>query len=161
MQTSGGTALIEAPSRAREATVASSAAAPTAAADHTARGVGVVGLAGIALIHVIDSSGKLSEAQYMFWLSMALIAGTLGAAAMLLRRDARLAWAAAAAMSGATIVAYVLSRTTGLPGFAGDIGNWAEPIGTASLFVESGVFLLAAHRWWALRAPATDRHRSP
>ncbi len=38
---------------------------------------------------------------------------------------------------------YVLSRTTGLPQATGDIGNWTEPLGLASLFVEGGVAAVA------------------
>jgi hypothetical protein len=125
--------------------------------DPVARGVGIVGLASIALIHLVDSSGKLAETPYVFWLYMGLIAGAMGAAALLLRRDSRLAWGAAAAMAGATIVAYVLSRTTGLPGMSDDIGNWSEPLGMASLFVESGLLLLALYKLWTLAAYRSSR----
>jgi hypothetical protein len=37
----------------------------------------------------------------------------------------------------------VLTRTVGLPGATDDIGNWLEPLGLASLFVEGAVILLA------------------
>jgi hypothetical protein len=37
----------------------------------------------------------------------------------------------------------VLSRTTGLPQANGDIGNWTEPLGLASLFVEGCVVALS------------------
>jgi hypothetical protein len=37
----------------------------------------------------------------------------------------------------------VLSRTTGLPSATGDIGNWTEPLGLASLFVEGAVVVIA------------------
>jgi len=36
------------------------------------------------------------------------------------------------------------SRTVGLPAATGDIGNWLEPVGLASLFVEATVVLLIA-----------------
>ena len=39
---------------------------------------------------------------------------------------------------------YILSRTTGLPNATGDIGNWSEPLGLASLFVEGAVIAVAA-----------------
>jgi hypothetical protein len=38
------------------------------------------------------------------------------------------------------------SRTTGLPNSTGDIGNWSEELGLASLFVEGAVVVLSA---WA------------
>ena len=37
----------------------------------------------------------------------------------------------------------MLSRTTGLPNAMDDIGNWTEPLGLASLFVEGGVVAIA------------------
>jgi hypothetical protein len=40
----------------------------------------------------------------------------------------------------------VLSRTTGLPGVSDDVGNWTEPLGLASLWVEGVVFLLALYK---------------
>ena len=41
-------------------------------------------------------------------------------------------------------VAFVVSRTVGLPNGADDIGNWWEPLGLASLFVEGALVVLAA-----------------
>ena len=47
--------------------------------------------------------------------------------------------------------AEVISRASGLPGDDGeDIGNWSEPLGMTSLFVESAVFLLAVYKSWTL-----------
>jgi hypothetical protein len=42
-------------------------------------------------------------------------------------------------------IGYVLSRTRGLPGAMGDIGNWTEPLGLASLYVEACVFALGLY----------------
>jgi len=36
----------------------------------------------------------------------------------------------------AALLGFVYSRTVGLPGGGDDIGNWWEPLGLASLFVE-------------------------
>ncbi len=64
---------------------------------------------------------------------------------MLVRAHSRLAWAATAVLCLNPLAGYVLSRTTGLPGAMGDIGNWAEPLGLASLFVETGVLALSLY----------------
>ncbi|GAC1433959.1 MAG: hypothetical protein NVSMB65_08020 [Chloroflexota bacterium] len=101
------------------------------------RSVGAVGLAAIGLIHLLDAPGKWHESPSMFWLYLALIAGCLGGATMLLRRHSRLGWLAAVLLSTMPFAGYVLSRSTGLPGATGDIGNWTEPLGLASLFVEA------------------------
>ena len=44
------------------------------------------------------------------------------------------------------LVGFVFSRTVGLPGGADDIGNWTEPLGLASLFVEGSLVALGAAR---------------
>jgi hypothetical protein len=49
----------------------------------------------------------------------------------------------------AILTGFVLSRTTGLPNATGDIGNWSEGLGLASMFVEAGVIALSG---WALFA---------
>ena len=57
--------------------------------------------------------------------------------------DARV-WAAATVLCALVIVGYVLSRTTGLPQSSDDVGNWSEPLGMASLFVEGSLVTLGS-----------------
>jgi hypothetical protein len=112
--------------------------------DAIARSVAVVGLAGVALIHVLDAHDTFVATPYKGWLFAGLIAGSLAAAGALVRGSDRRAWAAAGALSLGAALAFVYSRTVGLPGSADDIGNWWEPLGLASLFVEGSVVALAA-----------------
>jgi hypothetical protein len=126
--------------------------------DVATRAVLAVGLAAIALIHLLDSIGKYHETRYVFWMYVALMVGSLATAAAVLFTRSRMAFVAAAALAAGAIAGYVLSRTTGLPNSTGDIGNWTEPLGLASLFVEGivvalGTTALAATR----RAPAAVR----
>jgi hypothetical protein len=104
--------------------------------DAIARATAVVALAGVALVHLLDAPGSFDAAPYKGWLYVGLILGCLGAAAALVRSSDLRAWAAAAALPLGAIVAFVISRTVGLPQGADDIGNWTEPLGMASLFVE-------------------------
>jgi hypothetical protein len=60
-------------------------------------------------------------------------------AAALLFHHSRAALLAAAGLAATVIVFYVLDRTVGLPNATGDIGNWVEPLGLASLVVEGFV----------------------
>ena len=119
--------------------------------DGIARGVAAIGLAGVALIHLLDLPGQLSETPYMFFLYLALmVASVVLAGALIATSDGR-AWAAATVLAALVIVGYVLSRTTGLPHSSDDVGNWSEPLGMASLFVEGslvalGSAILAARR---------------
>ena len=98
-----------------------------------------VGLAGVAVIHAVDGVGKWSEVRYMFWMYMALIAASLVTAGAVLLSRSRLALLSAAGLAASAALGYVLSRTTGLPNATGDVGNWTEPLGLASLFVEGSV----------------------
>jgi hypothetical protein len=124
--------------------------------DGIVRGVAVIGLAGVALIHLLDLPGKLSETPYMFFMYLGAIGGSLALAATLMRTSDARAWAGAAALPALVIVGYVLSRTTGLPQSTDDIGNWGEPLGIASLFVEGSLVALSTAVLVARRA-----HRVP
>jgi hypothetical protein len=122
-------------------------AAPRPAADGEGllrRGLGAAGLLGIALIHVLDLPGKLEETPYLGVGYIALIAGCLLAAEWLVRRESIVGWLLGGGLAAATLLGYGVNRTIGLPGATDDIGNWLEPLGLASLFVEALVVLLAA-----------------
>src|SRR5690242_20294955 len=123
------------------------------------RSVAAVGLAGIALIHLLDSLGKFQETPYMGWMYIGLMAPCLAAAATLLHTPAREAWLAAIVLPASAIAGYVLTRTVGLPQAHGDVGNWSEPLGLAALFVEGTVIAVAGYALAALRpAKRLARH---
>jgi len=82
--------------------------------DGIARAVAVVGLAGIALIHLLDAPGTFEGSAYKGWLYVGLITGCIVAGAVLIRRSDPRAWAAAAMLASGAIVAFVVSRTIGL-----------------------------------------------
>ncbi len=115
----------------------------TGPAAYRVRVVAVIGLLGIALIHLLDLPGKLEETPYLGGAFIALIAASIGLAAVLATRDDRAVLLASGGLALAVIIGYVLSRSTGLPAATEDIGNWLEPLGLASLFVE-GIVVLAA-----------------
>ena len=130
------------------------------ARDVATRATVAVGLAAIGVIHLLDSIGTYGETRYLFWMYIALIAGCIVVAGAVLFARTRAAFLAAAALAAGALVGYVLSRTTGLPNAKGDIGNWTEPLGLASLFVEAGVvavagaaFAVTSRAPKALRAP--------
>jgi len=112
--------------------------------DDIARGVAAVGLAGVALIHLLDLPGQLSDTPYMFFLYLALMVASVGLAGGLIATSDARVWAAATILSALVIVGYVLSRTTGLPQSSDDVGNWSEPLGMASLFVEGSLVTLGS-----------------
>jgi hypothetical protein len=57
----------------------------------------------------------------------------------------------AAALAASAVVGFTLTRTTGLPQAGGDIGNWSEPLGLASLFVEGAVIAISGYALAAQR----------
>ena len=125
----------------------------TAVRDAVARSAAVVGLAAMAVIHLIDAAtGKFKETPYIGWMYMGLIVSALALAALLIRSSDRRAWIAAGALSALAFIGYVLSRTTGLPQATGDIGNWTEPLGLASLFVEGSLVALCGGMLLSRRA---------
>ena len=135
-----------------------------------ARATVAVGLAGIALIHLLDSIGKWSETRYLFWMYIALDGRQPRHRRRRPVHPQPLSWLAAAGVAASALVGFVVNRTVGLPNAMDDIGNWTEPLGLASLFVEGAVMAvslaaLAATRSLGRRAPAvaaaTSRRHDP
>src|SRR4051794_26676500 len=131
-----------------------------------ARAAAVIGLLGIALIHLLDLQSKFQETPYLGVMYLLLIAASLATAAALVHRDEPKAWIGAAVISAATIAGYAINRTVGMPLATEDIGNWLEPLGLASLFVESIVCAVSVYAL-ADRTPRTtsravsERRREP
>lgn len=114
-----------------------------------------VGLAGVALIHLLDSIGKWSETRYIFWMYVDLMLGSLATAGWVLSTRSRLALVAAAGVTASALIGFIVNRTVGLPGAMDDIGNWTEPLGLASLFVEGTVVATCLGALAAARAAAS------
>lgn len=126
------------------------------ARDVLTRGLAAVGLLGMALIHVLDAIPTFPHLPYKGWLYVGLIVSAVAVAGWLVRGASRRVWSAAAGLAAAAILAFIYSRTVGLPGAADDVGNWSEPIGVAALFVESTVLAVAGFALFAVM-PALDR----
>ena len=103
----------------------------------------IVGLIGVAWIHLLDLAGKMEETPYLGWAYIGLIAGCVAAGMLLARRDHR-GYLLAGGLAAATFLGYCLSRTTGLPAATDDIGNWTEMLGVLSLIAEGAVVALSA-----------------
>ena len=117
----------------------------------------IAGVSAIGLIHLLDSVDTYHETRWLFWAYVLLMAATIVVAGALLHDPGRRAFAAAAVVATAPLIGYVLSRTTGLPGADDDIGNWTEPLGLASLWVEGAVLLTAGYALAPRSVPAAAR----
>jgi hypothetical protein len=98
----------------------------------------------IAIIHLQDQGGLLGD-QSPMWLRygyyMVEISSTISAA--LIIRGKTAGWLLGLASSIGPMTGYILSRTVGVPGDPGDIGNWGYLPGTVSLIVEGSFVVLA------------------
>lgn len=100
------------------------------------RGAVVVGLLAIALIHLLDLPGKWEETRYLGVGYVLVIAASLVLAELNANRVRAWSLYASAALSIAVLAGFIINRTLGMPRANEDIGNWGEPLGLASLFVE-------------------------
>lgn len=113
--------------------------------EEVTRAAVVVGLAAIALIHLMDLPETIEDAPSLAVAFTGLIVASLVVAEFLRRRGSTLRWLFAGGLAAATLLGFVLSRTIGIPGLTtDDIGNWGEPLGLASILVEGIVVWLAA-----------------
>jgi hypothetical protein len=110
-----------------------------------------LGLIAIAVLHVAAAGGEWEDARWLFWAFMALAGVSAAVAARLTLGLDRWARPVVLGLALAPIAGYVLSRTTGLPGATDDVGDWADPLGIATLAVEAALVALAA---------AAPRHRA-
>lgn len=123
-----------------------------------ARLTGAALMLGVAYIHWLDLPGKMAEVPYLGYMYLALIALSVLAAALLFVRP-RVGWTLGGALALAAFIAYCLNRTVGLPNALDDIGNWGEPLGVASLFVEGAMVVLSAVMLgWQRRGIRTATH---
>jgi hypothetical protein len=111
--------------------------------DAIARAVAIGGLVTIALLHVLQLPDAFAAIGYLGALFILAAAGCLVLASILTRTSDDLAWAAVGGLAALILLGYVVSRSVGLPGWTGDVGEWAEPPGLASMVVESLLIVLS------------------
>ena len=127
--------------------------------------VGALLALGVAAAHVADQGGvtAFTSPDWIGWgYRLIEVSGVLTALAILLPWPARLGrpwlrWAAAVLLGAGPFIAYIASRTVGVPGDPGDVGNWGDWVGTVSLFVEAALVLLSASMLLALRHTTVTR----
>ena len=109
-----------------------------------------------AATHIPLIPEHLKEAPYIGILFVALSATSLVLAVLVVLADTPAIWLVIGAMTLLAVVAFLASRTVGLPMIGDDIGNWTEPLGIPALTAETLAFLAAVA---VLRhGPASHRH---
>lgn len=97
----------------------------------------IAALLAAAAAHIPVTAPHLHEAPYIGALFIALTVACLALAAALAISDSTIVWDVTMLVCGLAVLAYVLSRTVGLPQITDDIGNWAEPLGIVSISTET------------------------
>lgn len=105
-----------------------------------------IGLIGIAGVHIADLPAKWDETRYIAFMYIGAIAACLFLIDRLVVKTSKRDYLLSSFVSISVLLGYVVNRTVGMPGATEDIGNWFEPLGLLSLFIE--VFAV----WHALNA---------
>jgi hypothetical protein len=101
--------------------------------------------------HIPLVPDHLEEAPYVGWLFVALSVVCITLAVAILFVDEASVWVLSGVTCFAAVLAFLASRTVGLPQIGDDVGNWTEPLGFPAAVAET---LMAALAYAHLR-----RHR--
>lgn len=122
---------------------------PTSAAMTHAmlRGIGIVMLLGIAVIHVVQLVPTFEQSTLLGISYVMLIVGAMAVVAHLVRGAASSVylWVPVAGLGLAVIGGYMFTRIFSTPLDTQDVGNWACTLGMAALFVEGSLVAIAAY----------------
>ena len=103
---------------------------------HNRRSAVILGLVGLAGVHVMDLPAKFEETPYLGWAYILIILFAAVVVERLTVKGSFLDYLGAAGVSLAVLGGYIINRTVGMQGAMGDIGNWFEPLGLLSIFIE-------------------------
>jgi hypothetical protein len=104
----------------------------------------VLAILGTGLVHLVEARDAFGDAQYKGWLFVANGLGALVAVLGILRGQRAPGWTLGLLVAGGAILAYVASRTIGLPGLPAEPDAWLEPSGVVSLICEGAFVVLFA-----------------
>jgi hypothetical protein len=118
---------------------------------HNRRAAVIIGLVGLAAVHIMDLPAKWTEAFYIAVMYLGAIAFAVVLVERLVVKVSKLDYLAAAALSISVLMGYVVNRTLGMPGATEDIGNWFEPLGLLSLAIEAFAVWHSVHGYLLAR----------
>jgi hypothetical protein len=96
-----------------------------------------------AATHIPLIPEHLEEAPYVGILFIVLSVVCVALAGVILVLDTDAVWLLSGATCLAAVVAFLASRTVGLPQIGDDIGNWTEPLGFPAVASEALLVVLA------------------
>lgn len=101
-----------------------------------AKRLAIAALLGTGLIHAIEATDAFGDATYKGLLFVANAIAALVAVFGVHRDQQTSGWILGLLVTGGAFLAYVASRTVGLPGLPAEPDAWLEPLGVASLVCE-------------------------
>lgn len=110
----------------------------------------------VAGTHVPLIPEHLREATYVGVAFILLALTSVLLAGALLVLDTISVWASVAVLNGLAVIAYVVTRTVGLPLLGDDVGNWLEPLSFPALASE---LIAVAAAMSVLRGESTGPRR--
>jgi hypothetical protein len=113
--------------------------------DEVVRAVGVLGLVAVAVVHLVQISDTFDESSSLAVAFLLLSIACLVLAVQLLRRATTATWLAVAVLNALIILGYVFTRMLSTGFDDGDVGNWSEALGVASLVIEGLLVFLAVY----------------
>jgi hypothetical protein len=116
-------------------------------------GIALIAAAGV--IHLVETPENYEEVRYIGILFAVSVLGAF-LAAFGIARNEQWGWGLGTVVAGGAVLAYLITRTVGLPGFRENSWeSFAEPVGLLCLLVES-LFLMVAANVFALRSLASS-----
>jgi len=108
----------------------------------TLKWLAITAILGTGLVHIVEAREAFGEAAYKGVLFVANGMGALVAAFGVYRNRWGLGWILGLLVAGGALLAYIASRTVGLPGLPAEPDAWLEPMGLASLVCEGSFVVL-------------------
>lgn len=102
----------------------------------TVKWLAIAAILGTGLVHILEAGDSFGEATYKGVLFVANGAGAAVVAFGIYGNRPFWGWALGLLLAGGALVAYVASRTIGLPGLPAEPDAWFEPMGVAACICE-------------------------
>ena len=117
----------------------------------------LIALNALVLVHILDLPSKMQEAPVLAVAYVGLISVALLLMQQLMYRESAFLYLAAGLLGAAVAIAFITTRTVGLPMAMDDIGNWTEPLGLASLVIDLSLVAMAVRALLPVGQPKASR----
>jgi hypothetical protein len=142
--------------RSRARAVPTPSGPEAALGDPVARASAIIGLIGVATVHLAQVVPTIDQTPYLGASFVLLTVACVALAGGVLVADRAAVWALVGVVNLLSVAGYAFTRTFSTFFDQQDVGNWSEMLGVAALLVEGLLVMLSLHQLWIGR----DRYRS-